>query len=246
MVSPINYVSFKWDLGDGNASFIPNPRVSYSTTGRKDISLTVVDGFGCESTFKKPQLIEIDMPSAEISVLEDSSSCPHFPAQFLFGGKFADRYEWSFGDGSNSSNPSPLHVYSKPGTYNVSLKVISPGGCETNSLPLMIYIEGPIGTTDYQLVSCEPFDATIKVNSLNSSFATIDYGDGNLVENIPFGAGLFKYRYADSGIYTPNVFLSNGLGCTVLLPQGEPIKAVSILPIFKGDVLFYCDRGCQF
>jgi PKD repeat protein len=111
VVSPTNYVSFKWDLGDGKAAFIPNPRVSYSQTGLKDISLTVIDGFGCESTTKKPQLIEIDMPSAEIAVVEDSSSCPPFPAQFLFGGKFAERYEWNFGDGSSSSSASPLHLY---------------------------------------------------------------------------------------------------------------------------------------
>lgn len=243
VVSPINYVSFKWDLGDGKAAFIPNPRVSYTKTGRKDISLTVIDGFGCESTSRKPQLIEIDMPSADINVLEDSSSCPPFPAQFMFGGKFAERYEWNFGDGSISSIQNPINVYSKPGTFNATLKVTSPGGCEVSSLPIAIYVEGPIGTTDYRLVACEPYDAYFDVVSKNSKFVTIDYGDGYVAENMLYGSGRFNYRYGDTGMYTPNIFISNGDGCTLLFPQGEPIKAVSILPVFKGDVLFYCDKG---
>jgi gliding motility-associated-like protein len=243
VVSPTNYISFKWDLGDGKVSFIPNPRVSYTQIGRKDISLTVVDGFGCESTVRKPQLVEIDMPAADISVLEDSSSCPPFPAQFLFGGKFAESYEWDFGDGSSSSNPSPVHTYSDPGTYIAKLKVISPGGCEANSASIIIYVEGPTGTVDYPNVACEPYDMVFNVASKNAKFVTIDYGDGYLAEDIFLGSGKFNYRYGDTGMYTPNIFVSNGLGCKLLLPQGGSIKAVSILPVFKGDVLFYCDRG---
>jgi len=104
-------------------------------------------------------------------------------------------------------------------------------------------VEGPTGATDYRLVACEPYDARINVLSKNTSFVTIDYGDGNVAENLSFGSGQFNYRYADTGMYTPNIFISNGFGCTLLLPQGEPIKAVSILPVFKGDVLFYCERG---
>ena len=243
VVSPTKYVSFKWDLGDGKASFIPNPRVSYTQTGKKDISLTVIDGFGCESTIKKAQLVTIDMPSADISVLEDSSTCPPFPAQFMFVGKFAESYEWDFGDGSSSSNPSPVHVYTKPGTYLAKLRVISPGGCESTGGPIIIHVEGPTGTVDYPNVACEPYDMVFDVKSKNAKFVTIDYGDGYLAEDISFGTGQFKYQYGDTGMYTPNIFISNGVGCTLLLPQGEPIKAVSILPVFKGDVLFYCDKG---
>lgn len=36
---------------------------------------------------------------------------------------------WSFGDGTTSSNPNPIHSYSSPGTYNVCLIVQSNFGC---------------------------------------------------------------------------------------------------------------------
>lgn len=40
---------------------------------------------------------------------------------------------WSFGDGSESSDPSPTHIYAKPGVYTVSLTVTGPGGSKTET-----------------------------------------------------------------------------------------------------------------
>jgi len=39
---------------------------------------------------------------------------------------------WNFGDGSpiDSISVNPIHIYTLPGTYNVTFKVISPDGCE--------------------------------------------------------------------------------------------------------------------
>ena len=34
-----------------------------------------------------------------------------------------EEWEWAFGDGSTSTLKAPTHVYKKPGTYRVSLKV---------------------------------------------------------------------------------------------------------------------------
>jgi gliding motility-associated-like protein len=47
-------------------------------------------------------------------------------------------YNWSFGDGSFSTDkvPSP-HVYSKPGEYPVTLKIRGQDGCETDSTKLV-------------------------------------------------------------------------------------------------------------
>lgn len=36
---------------------------------------------------------------------------------------------WTFGDGSSSTNPNPVHSYSAPGTYNVCLVIQSNFGC---------------------------------------------------------------------------------------------------------------------
>ncbi|MGE0713306.1 MAG: CAP domain-containing protein [Planctomycetota bacterium] len=40
------------------------------------------------------------------------------------------RYEWTFGDGKGSVDPSPVHVFNQPGTYTVSLRVYDAQGDE--------------------------------------------------------------------------------------------------------------------
>lgn len=39
-----------------------------------------------------------------------------------------DTYDWSFGDGATSSLRDPMHIYSDPGSYDVSLNVTSESG----------------------------------------------------------------------------------------------------------------------
>ena len=48
---------------------------------------------------------------------------------------------WSFGDGSGSSDPSPTHIYAKPGVYTVSLTVTGPGGSKTETKNSYIEVE---------------------------------------------------------------------------------------------------------
>lgn len=38
-------------------------------------------------------------------------------------------YEWTFGDGDSSTDASPKHVYTLPGTYDIKLKVTNADGC---------------------------------------------------------------------------------------------------------------------
>jgi PKD repeat protein len=43
--------------------------------------------------------------------------------KFTDKSKNAARWYWDFGDGKNSTEQNPLHVYSKPGNYTVKLTV---------------------------------------------------------------------------------------------------------------------------
>jgi len=37
-------------------------------------------------------------------------------------------WKWDFGDSTSSSEQNPVHLYSKPGAYNVTLSVAGPQG----------------------------------------------------------------------------------------------------------------------
>src|SRR5204863_6135130 len=42
-------------------------------------------------------------------------------------------YFWDFGDGDTSRQPSPIHVYTRSGTFTASLRVVSAGGVENTA-----------------------------------------------------------------------------------------------------------------
>lgn len=42
-------------------------------------------------------------------------------------------YNWSFGDGTSSTDANPPHTYAAPGTYTVNLKIKGQDGCEKDS-----------------------------------------------------------------------------------------------------------------
>jgi PKD repeat protein len=51
-----------------------------------------------------------------------------------------DSYEWDFGDGKSAVEKSPVHIYHKPGSYNVVLKATGHGS--TSSMTKVIKITG--------------------------------------------------------------------------------------------------------
>jgi len=52
--------------------------------------------------------------------------------------KKADNYEWDFGDGNTSSEPTPSHQYFKPGKYTITLKAMKDGKSKTTKKPIEV------------------------------------------------------------------------------------------------------------
>ncbi|MGA1487494.1 MAG: PKD domain-containing protein [Planctomycetota bacterium] len=74
---------------------------------------------------------EVPAPTADFTLDPGGGSLP-LPVQFtsLSAGAII-RHEWDFGDGSTSTEVSPLHTYTKAGIYDVTLTVLGPGGNDT-------------------------------------------------------------------------------------------------------------------
>ena len=234
--------SYVWNLGDGNTAFIANPKITYTETSRKTISLTIKDFIGCEKTIIKRDYVEIGLPIAKFIVQKEVADCSPFKAEFTFDGGYAEKFEWEFGDSSKSVQQNPINIYNLGGTYPVRLKVTSPGGCTAVSSPKNIVVLGPRGTVVISPVFCEPFEAKFILSSSNTKYVTLDYGDGNINDSMPYNT-TFTYKYADTGFYMPKVFLVNDEGCEAFIPVSNGIRTVAVLPVFKPDITFYCDNG---
>lgn len=121
-----------WAFGDGNTSTATNPLHTYAAAGTYTPTLTVQDtGLGLSDLFTgaaitvgvAPQLVTADFEANVVS--GDAPLTVAFEDQST--GTVASRL-WQFGDGEESTETDPSHIYATAGTYTVSLAVVSPTG----------------------------------------------------------------------------------------------------------------------
>ncbi len=66
---------------------------------------------------------------------------------FLNNSTGASTYLWNFGDGNTSTAANPVHSFTAPGTYLVTLEAKATGGC-TDGDTLSIVVDGTLGLND--------------------------------------------------------------------------------------------------
>ncbi len=126
-------LTYLWDFGDGTTSVDKVPAHTYSAANTYPVILTVTDTYGKTSS-TGPQLIEVpakpsSLPTIDFTadVLEDQYP---LTVQFLDNTTttWADSWQWNFGDGAVSSLRSPVHTYTTPGLYTVTLRAANVNG----------------------------------------------------------------------------------------------------------------------
>lgn len=124
--------TYYWDFGDNVFSNEENPVHTYYVPGNYIAKLIVysIAGQAVHSTiiqvFQNPSSIFNAYPTdvinnQQIVVFYNYS---HYDSQYL----------WDFGDGNTSTEKNPYHKYKEPGSYEVSLTVISKDGCVDSSV----------------------------------------------------------------------------------------------------------------
>lgn len=169
-----------WDFGDGTTSTLSNPAHTYDTPGTYTVSLTTwMPNGGCSYYIGNFQTFIIDgaVPDFSYSV----TKCPPYIVTFSDSSLNAAAWNWSFGDGGNSSLQNPTHSYSNPGSFDITLQVTTPGGCSTtlqSSGGVQITGLGANATivvTDTII----PIDAQFHANSTSATWWHWSFGDGD-------------------------------------------------------------------
>ncbi len=140
-------LNYQWDFGDGSGtSTSTSPTYVYGATGSYNVTLVATSEFGCthqvtqimNNFFEKPialfDLSSPDICQGEESIFSDNSSDP--AANIV-------SWNWSFGDGSNSTQQNPVKTFSSPGSYDVTLTVTSDIGCVSEPFvrPLTVHVQ---------------------------------------------------------------------------------------------------------
>jgi PKD repeat protein len=136
--------AYQWNFGDGSTSSDPNPQHNFSTPGLYNVTLTVSGPGGSSNVSTQISVQSPNAPNAGFTADKFSGPAP-LTVQFqdTTSGNVTS-YHWNFSDGTGSTDRNPRHVFNTPGTYNVFLTVIGPGG--STSTRREVTVNGPTQT----------------------------------------------------------------------------------------------------
>ncbi|MBU0488481.1 MAG: PKD domain-containing protein [Bacteroidetes bacterium] len=121
--------SFYWNFGDGNYSALENPTYTYYQPGDYDVVL-IVSGPGGVDTATGVHITVFVSPQAYFNADPMLVYLPDEPVYFHNLSENQDFNHWEFGDGTESTEENPNHIYTDEGLYIVSLEVSTMMGCK--------------------------------------------------------------------------------------------------------------------
>ena len=123
--------TYLWQFGEGEGfSNAQNPTYIYNNPGVFTVTLTAFNDLGIAVTESREMAIEVfEQPQARFSVRPTTVYLPDKPVFFTNLSFGADAYLWDFGDGNTSTEFEPIHIYEKPGIYDVTLTAFNGDQC---------------------------------------------------------------------------------------------------------------------
>lgn len=122
-----------WKLEPGVVSTDDDASYTFSTSGEKNVVLSVVSEFGCKDTLLKKVTV---LESPKTSFI-NSATCSRTPAAFTNttpsvggAGGAVKAYTWDFGDGKTAITENPQHQFTTLGPKNVTFTVELMNGCK--------------------------------------------------------------------------------------------------------------------
>jgi len=131
-------LTYKWDFGDGSTGVGSKVSHVYPKGGNYTARLIVDDGSGAACSSSE-DTVDIRLNKAPVADAGPNLVCCVDTENIFDGSKSSDpdgdplSYYWDFGDGAKAEGVRVKHVYTKPGTYNVTLMAKDSSGAECGS-----------------------------------------------------------------------------------------------------------------
>lgn len=119
---------WNWSFGNQGSSSLQNPSFAFVSPGQHAVRLEAVSAAGCRNQTTR-NIVVHPAPRALFSFAPDMGASP-LNVTFTNLSTGANRFLWSFGDGSPASAlPAPVHTFRTDGRYRILLTATSQHGC---------------------------------------------------------------------------------------------------------------------
>lgn len=128
-------LKYSWTL-IGNITYLSQeetPNWDIKSYGKYSVQM-IVSAANCVDTLTQDSIFEVaSFPSVNFEILS-SLLCENIEVSLLnasvsdYG--MINSWNWDFGEGITSTDPTPNATFTKPGNYNITLKVATDKGCE--------------------------------------------------------------------------------------------------------------------
>ncbi|MFA5296037.1 MAG: PKD domain-containing protein [Methanoregulaceae archaeon] len=125
--------SWSWKFGDSGSSMQQNPVYVFENTGTYSVQLTVSNGDGTSTETRHGYIVVGDIMRADFDFTTGNpeNTAPLTVAFMDRSSGRPDTYTWKFGDGYMGTGRNPIHTYTLPGTYDITLTIRGPSGTDS-------------------------------------------------------------------------------------------------------------------
>ena len=206
--------TWSWNFGNGSTSVLQSPSTTYNATGNYNVTLIVTSPQGCKDTLTKNAYIKVVADTAPYVVPDTMVVClPPGVIGFTAPNPANNWWSWNFGDGGTASVRSPVHTYTAPGLYTVTLQTAMAGGCSRTYNPFAIVRVVQADTFPLVAITaspCGPYTVSIAPGGPMVGSYSWDFGDGfTSTDPNP------SHTYANPGTYVITLQVTGVDGCEV-------------------------------
>ncbi len=218
------WITYHWDFGNGETFDGPIPPIiTYNEAGAYDVTLYMESG-DCRDTVVFNQFINtLQASSFDIS---STSACLFSEVSFFDTSPFdAQSVSWDFGDGTSSSEPNPVHVYSSTGCHTVTL-VRTYDSCADTVVYDCIEVL-PLPDVSYDIISDNTcvLPAKVVLHGESSSQGTYTWVFDDGTQKTSIDSNDVVLYIDDYGIYSATLTFTDLNGCKVTIDSIEiPIR----------------------
>ncbi|HSC37871.1 MAG TPA: PKD domain-containing protein, partial [Chitinophagaceae bacterium] len=208
-------LSYSWDFGDGTFSSAPNPVHVYNTAGNYTVKLTTSNNSGCSNSYTQPG---IAVGVAMVNFTAPAVSCLNENVSFSdISNPVPQSLVWDFGDGTQATDPHPIHAYNALGTYTIKMTA-NLGHCQDTKTKTIQIIPRPVADFSAPVqVSCKaPFTANFTGIATGATAWEWDFGDGTTASTQSP-----SHTYTSEGSFMVKLTITNSAGCRETVSKSD-------------------------